>query len=81
MFLGWFDDTPKKSTADKLEEAVERYLAKFGEKPDLCLVNQKDATTYKGLDVRVVEYVRPNHFWVGKASALPGGVGGIVQAA
>ena len=81
MFLGWFDDTPKKSTAEKLEEAVERYLAKFGEKPDLCLVNQKDATTYKGLDVRVVEYVRPNHFWVGKASALPGSVGGIVQAA
>lgn len=81
MFLGWFDDTPKKSTAEKLEEAVERYLTKFGEKPDLCLVNQKDATTYKGLDVRVVEYVRPNHFWVGKASALPGGVGGIVQAA
>ncbi|HEX8599396.1 MAG TPA: hypothetical protein VF952_12870 [Chloroflexia bacterium] len=81
MFLGWFDDTPKKNTAEKLEEAVERYLAKFGEKPDLCLVNQKDATTYKGLDVRVVEYVRPNHFWVGKASALLGGMGSIVQAA
>ncbi|HET6312887.1 MAG TPA: hypothetical protein VFH60_03550 [Chloroflexia bacterium] len=83
MFLGWFDDTPKKAAAEKLEEAVERYVAKFGEAPDLCLVNQKDATTHAGVEVKVVEYVRPNHFWVGKASALPGGtgVGSIVQAA
>ncbi|MDQ3927545.1 MAG: hypothetical protein M3328_00200 [Chloroflexota bacterium] len=73
MFLGWFDDTPKKSAADKLDEAVERYVAKFGEEPDLCLVNQKDATTHKDMEVRVVEYVRPNHFWVGKSEALPAG--------
>ncbi|HEY0071861.1 MAG TPA: hypothetical protein VGE04_18020 [Chloroflexia bacterium] len=81
MFLGWFDDTPKKSAAEKLDEAVERYLAKFGEKPDLCLVNQKDATTHAGMEVKVVEYVRPNHFWVGKASALTTGAGSVVQAA
>ena len=83
MFLGWFDDTPKKSAADKLEEAVERYQVKFGEAPDLCLVNQKDATTYPNVEVKVVEYVRPNHFWVGQASALPGGTGAgsVVQAA
>lgn len=71
MFLGWFDDTPKKSAADKLEEAVERYRGRFGESPDLCLINEKDATTRDGIEVRVVEYVRPNHFWVGKAEALP----------
>ncbi len=73
MFLGWFDDTPKKSVETKLEEAVERYLAKFGEKPDLCLVSQKDAVSLSDLEVRVVDYVRPNHFWVGKAASLPAG--------
>ena len=66
MFLGWFDDTPKKSVQAKLEEAVERYVAKFGEAPDICLVSAADATQYPGLDVRVADYVRPNHFWVGR---------------
>jgi hypothetical protein len=71
MFLGWFDDTPKKSTADKLAEAIERYEAKFGEAPDLCLVNERDVVVRDGLEVRAVEYVRPNHFWVGRSEALP----------
>ncbi len=66
MFLGWFDDTPKKSVMQKLEEAVERYVDKFGEAPNLCLVNATNATTYDGLEVRVADYVRPNHFWVGR---------------
>ncbi len=73
MFLGWFDDTPKKSVAQKLEEAVERYKAKFSETPNVCLVNAVDATHYKGLDVRVVEYVRPNHFWLGRDQSLEEG--------
>jgi hypothetical protein len=68
MFLGWFDDTPKKSVDKKLEEAVERYIAKYGETPDVCLVSATDATHYPGLDIRVTEYVRPNHFWVGRGS-------------
>jgi hypothetical protein len=66
MFLGWFDDTPKKSVAQKLAEAVERYVDKFGEAPNLCLVNSANLTTYDGLEVRVADYVRPNHFWVGR---------------
>jgi hypothetical protein len=70
MFLGWFDDTPKKSVQSKIEEAVERYVAKFGEDPNICLVNSADATTYETLEVRPVPYVRPNHFWIGRDEAL-----------
>jgi hypothetical protein len=66
MFLGWFDDSKKKPPAEKIEEAVERYIAKFGEAPTVCLVNEADATQYRGLEVRVAPYVRPNHFWVGR---------------
>ncbi len=75
MFLGWFDDTPKKSSSAKLEEALARYLAKFGEQADLCLVSAEDAPCpgAEGVEVHAVGYVRPNHFWVGKAESLPVG--------
>lgn len=67
MFLGWFDDDRKKAATIKIEEAIERYTAKFGDKPTLCLCNVADAVVYDGLEVKVVSYVRPNHFWVGRA--------------
>ena len=69
MFMGWFDDTKKKDPKEKLEEAIQYYIAKFGTRPTLCLVNAEDATTYDGIEVKVVEYVRPNHFWVGRSEA------------
>jgi len=67
MFLGWYDDTRKKDPREKIEEAVERYIAKFGAHPDLCLVNPADLTQYDGVEVKAVSYIRPNHFWVGQA--------------
>lgn len=67
MFLGWFDDDRKKASKIKIEEAIERYVAKFGDKPTLCLCNAADATACDGLEVKAVSYVRPNHFWVGQA--------------
>lgn len=73
MFLGWFDDTRKKSAKEKIEEAVERYTAKFGESPNICLVSADDETVYDGLVVKVVQYVRPNHFWIGRDETLESG--------
>lgn len=70
MFLGWFDDTRKKDSHDKIEEAIERYTAKFGTAPNLCLLNAADNTPYEGLEIKVVDYVRPNHFWVGRSDTL-----------
>ncbi|MEP6774602.1 MAG: hypothetical protein ABJA50_03320 [Chloroflexota bacterium] len=65
MFLGWFDDDRKKTAHVKIEEAVERYVSKFGGAPTHCLCNAADAIAYDGLEVKVVQYVRPNHFWIG----------------
>ena len=67
MFLGWFDDDRKKASKLKIEEAIDRYVSKFGDKPTLCLVNAIDNTPYEGIEVKVASYVRPNHFWVGQA--------------
>ena len=72
MFLGWFDDTPKKSVAEKIQEAVERYVSKFDETPNVCLVNKGDVIAYEGIEVKAVEYVRPNHFWVGRVEVSAG---------
>lgn len=72
MFLGWYDDTPKKSVAEKIEEAVERFVAKFGEKPNVCLVNADNVVTIDGIEVRSAPYIRPNHFWVGHEEITAG---------
>ncbi len=66
MFLGWYDDTPKKSVTEKIEEAIERFVAKFGEAPNVCLVNAENVVAIEGLEVKAAPYVRPNHFWIGR---------------
>ena len=66
MFLGWFDDTRKKDPGEKIAEAVQRYVAKYGEQPTMCLVNEADMATLDGLEVKSAPFIRPNHFWVGK---------------
>jgi hypothetical protein len=65
MYLGWFDDDRKKATHTKIEEAFERYVSKFGGPPTYCLCNVADAIDYEGLEVKAVQHVRPNHFWIG----------------
>lgn len=79
MFVGWFDDDPKKPAKVKLLKGLERYREKFGESASLVLVNAKDACTVQDVEVRVVEYVRPNNFWVGRREHMT--VGATVQIA
>jgi hypothetical protein len=43
MFLGWYDPDKKKPARQKLAEAVERYVEKFGHPPAACLTNPTDA--------------------------------------
>ena len=69
MYLGWFDDDRKKTAHTKIEEAFERYVSKFGGAPTYCLCNVADAVEYEGLEVKGVQHVRPNHFWIGADEA------------
>jgi hypothetical protein len=43
MFLGWYDPDKKKPARTKVEEAVERYVEKFGGAPVACLTSVVDA--------------------------------------
>lgn len=65
MYLGWFDDTPKKPAQAKIAEACAAYLARFGVRPNVVLVNAADLVAVEGVTVRAVGYIRVNNFWIG----------------
>jgi len=68
--LLWFDSDPKRNLAAKVARAADRYLFKFGVRPDVCYVNsgQLDGLTGSEVDgVRLVpaDNVLRHHFWIG----------------
>jgi hypothetical protein len=70
MYLGWFDDNPKKAATDKAWEAIAAYREKFGSAPTVILVNEADkGIEIGGIVVRSEGYIRRNNFWVGFESA------------
>jgi len=67
--LLWFDADPKRSLAEKVKRAADRYRYKFGRRPNLCYINP--ATLGDGPvechGVRLVPAtnVLKHHFWIG----------------
>jgi hypothetical protein len=64
----WLDDDKKSSLDEKIRKAAAYYLDKYGQKPDICLVNQAMLAEEKKVDaiqVQPANNVLPNHFWVG----------------
>lgn len=67
MYLGWYDDDNKKTTEDKIGEAIEAYVARFQMRPNIVLVCNADRDVYvKGMKVQDEDYIRRNNFWVGR---------------
>ncbi len=65
MYLGWFDDTPKKATTTKINEAIAAYVDRFKTRPNVVLVSEADQVEMNGITVRAEGYIRRNNFWVG----------------
>ncbi len=65
MYLAWFDADRKKPVTEKIAEARERYLAKFGAEPAVCLVNPADAVPGTPVELRPAAYISRNCFWIG----------------
>jgi hypothetical protein len=71
MFLGWYDPDKKKPARLKVQEAVERYVEKFGGDPVACLTSVADAAelTADGqrpdLAVKGVTFIPRFTFYVG----------------
>lgn len=64
----WMDDDKKSSLDEKIRKAAAYYLEKYGQEPDICLVNQAMLAEEKNVDaiqVQPANNVLLNHFWVG----------------
>lgn len=64
LYLGWFDDS-KKTTHDKIAEAIAAYVERFKTRPNIVLVNEAERVEVAGVTVRTEGYIRRNNFWIG----------------
>jgi hypothetical protein len=65
LFFVWFDDSPKKLTSEKLQEAIAAYVERFRTRPTLVLINAADQMERTDITVRSERTVQPNTFWLG----------------
>ena len=65
LFFVWYDDSPKKLTSDKLQEAIAAYVQRFRTRPTLVLINAADQLEHTDIMVRSERTVQPNTFWLG----------------
>lgn len=80
MKLGllWFDDDTKRKVVDKLDEAAERYMERFGVRPTLAHLNpaQAEGVSHRRLRLSGDPGLRRNYFLIGvdeaEALAEPG---------
>jgi len=69
MFLGWYDDNPKHTPADKIAGAIAAYVLRYGVRPTVVLVNEAELTQVAGVEVRSDPYTRRNNVLVGMVAA------------
>jgi len=65
-YLMWFDNS-KTPLVEKIEAAARKYQDRFGQPPNLCLVNaaQFSPVNLPGLEIKPARNVLKNHFQVG----------------
>lgn len=63
--LLWFDSDRRRSAQDKLDQAAERFLARFGYPPTLCQVHPDEVFSHPAIKVLPSPHVLRGHFWVG----------------
>lgn len=65
MMLWWYDDNPKKPTAQKIAEGCAAYLARWGKPASVVLVNEREQIAIDGLDIRPLARIGVNNFHIG----------------
>ncbi len=69
--LLWYDADARKSDQTKIDEAVERYVEKFGVQPNACHVTPGGEMAHETVAVIPDRWIRPGYFWLGVDEELP----------
>ena len=71
LFLMWYDDSPKHTLAQKVADAHQTYLARFGTAPTLVRINPADVSeTFQAsacpCPIELAPTVLRNTVWIGQ---------------
>lgn len=69
----WLDDDKGRPFEEKVRRAAEYYRDKYGQAPELCLVNSSliaEEKSIGSIQVQPAKTVLPHYFWLGM-KALP----------
>lgn len=65
----WLDADARRTFDEKVQRPVDYYFQKYGDTPDLCLVNTasftEDEKRVGPVKIERTRTVLPHHFWVG----------------
>jgi hypothetical protein len=71
----WYDNDPTTALPAKVQRAAEYYREKYGQNPDLCLVNPRmlpePLPQAGGITLRASRTILPGHLWIGIQERLP----------
>jgi hypothetical protein len=69
MLIGmlWFSNDPELDLKTKIEQALDYYARKYGQKANTVMINPSQLEDVKlpGVEIRGNRSVLPSHFWVG----------------
>lgn len=71
-YLLWYDDNPKLSLRDKIDDAIDAYRRRFRSAPNVVFVHESVVLeSTNNIQIQCADFVRPNTFWVGRYHDTP----------
>jgi hypothetical protein len=64
-YFVWYDESPQKTAAQKIGEAIAAFQVRFARAPHLVLVHSADQTRVGEMEIRTEPSVQRNNFWLG----------------
>lgn len=68
----WYDDDRQRTLEEKVRRAADYYRQKYGQTPNLCLINPRAVNggphVVNTIKLRTAPNILPHHFWIGVAT-------------
>lgn len=69
----WFDNDPKTDLPQKVQRAAAYYRKKYGQAPNVCMVNPNmvkgEKPKSEEVEIKASDAILPHHLWIGVAAA------------